>query len=223
MRAAYLHGFLGDPEVWPTSAGVRIALPGHGGGPVLETWDDNVASVARAIGRCDVVVGYSLGGRIATALVAAGYVARAVLISANPGLAESEREPRRAVDAQWATMLRDRGLAAFLDAWEAQPLFASQARVDGHRRNARRRRRLAHDPTQLARVLEVMGAAAMPDYRDHIDQRFQFIVGGDDAKYVAIARSLSDRVTVIDGAGHDPLFEQPDALGRSVSAIVAPD
>lgn len=220
MRAAYLHGFLGDPEVWPTTGGVRIALPGHGGGPVLATWDDNVDAVAHAIGRCDVVVGYSLGGRIATALVVAGHVPRAVLISANPGLSASERGSRRAADAQWAALLRSGGLAAFLDAWEAQPLFANQARVEVHRRDARRRRRLAHDPAQLARVLEVMGAAAMPDYRHHIDQRFQFIVGSGDAKYVAIARSLSANVTVVEDAGHDPLFEQPSALARSLAVTL---
>lgn len=220
MRVAYLHGFLGDPSVWPRGEGMRLALPGHGGGPVLDTWDANVAAVARVIGEADAVVGYSLGGRIATALVAEGYFPRAVVISANPGLADAERGPRREIDAQWAALLRDRGLAAFLDAWEAQPLFASQSRVDRFRRQARRRRRLAHDPAQLARVLEVLSPAEMPDYRGHIDHRFHFIVGADDTKYVAIARALSPSVTVIAGAGHDPLFEQPHTLDRCVSEFV---
>lgn len=223
MRIAYLHGFLGGPEVWPSDDGIRIALPGHGGGPVLGTWAANVEAVARAMGSCDAVVGYSLGGRIAIALVAGGYVPRAVLISTNPGLAEHERSLRGASDAGWAALLRHRGIEAFVDAWEAQPLFATQARVAADRRGARRARRLTLDPDQLALVLEVLSPAQMPDYRREIDQRFRLIVGADDAKYVAIARGLAAHVTPIDGAGHDPLFEQPQRLIQSVADCLKAD
>ena len=68
---------------------------------------------------------------------------RAVLISVNPGIDDAERPARRAHDAAWARLLRERGLDAFLDAWEAQPLFATQARVRADLRAARRARRLA--------------------------------------------------------------------------------
>lgn len=225
VRVAYLHGFLGRPESWsavrPRGEAVHIALPGHGGGPVLDSWGSNVEAVARALGTCDVVVGYSLGGRVAIALVVAGYVSRAVLVSTNPGLANADRGPRRASDARWACLLRERGLAAFIDAWEAQPLFASQVRVPAHTRQARREHRLAHDPEQLARVLEVMSPAEMPDYRSHIDRRFHHIVGADDAKYIAIARSLPAPVSIIEAAGHDPLFEQPAALAGCLDSSLA--
>src|SRR5437899_7474795 len=99
MRCALLHGFAGTPAAWDDvidawqlpSPPLAIALPGHGGGPVLPTWDDNLAVVARAIAGCDVVVGYSLGARVALGLVASGLATFGVLIGVNPGIQDAER------------------------------------------------------------------------------------------------------------------------------------
>ena len=92
MRVALLHGFAGDPGIWSDTlaawraAGhaaelVPIMLPGHGA-PVRPTWGANLASIATT----EIVVGYSLGARIALGLLANGRVRRAVLISVNPGI-----------------------------------------------------------------------------------------------------------------------------------------
>lgn len=223
MRCALIHGFAGEPASWDEVAieGVRIALPGHpGGGPVAEDWNANVARVGAQVGDCDVVIGYSLGARVAMGLVVGSYVPRAILISGNPGIEDAERAARRAGDAAWATLVRERGIAAFIDAWEAQPLFASQARAPAERRAARRARRLALEPEQLARSLETMGLAEMPDYRASIDARFVLVVGADDAKYVAIARALAAPVELVSGSGHDPLLEQPSALTDVLTTVL---
>ncbi len=220
MRCVLLHGFAGDPASWDDVAldAERIALPGHlGGGPVERDWAANLSAIAARIGRCDVVVGYSLGARVAIGLVAGGQVPRGVLISGNPGIADAERAARRAGDAVWAKLARDRGIAAFIDAWQAQPLFATQARAPAERLAARRARRLALDPEQLAHSLEAMGLAEMPDYRAAVDDRFALLVGADDAKYVAIARRLAAPVELIPDCGHDPLLEQPGALAAAVA------
>lgn len=224
MRVGWLHGFLGDPEVWAEvtrqlsadRTDVPLALPGHGGGPVQPTWRANLEVVAAALAGCDVVIGYSLGARVAAGLVAAGAVPRAVLISLNPGISDAERPARRASDATWAARLRTEGLAAFLDAWEAQPLFATAARAPAALRSARRARRLTHDPAQLARSLDVMGLAEMPDYRDEIDARCHVIAGADDPKYVALACALGAPHELIAGSGHDPTLEQPAALAAVI-------
>lgn len=225
MRVAFLHGFAGTPEVWAdVDAGAdahAIALPGHGEDPVQPTWDANLAVVAARIGDADAVVGYSLGARVALGLVATGRARRAVLISVNPGLDDAARPARRVVDAAWAAMLRERGLAAFVAAWEAQPLFATQARVDEARRAARRARRLALDPEQLARSLEVMGLAEMPDYRAAIDERVALIAGADDPKYVQLAAPYAVPRVILPGCGHDPTLEQPAALGRAIASCLA--
>lgn len=221
MRVGCLHGFLGTPEVWGAivARAIAIPLPGHGAAPVQPTWEANLEAVADTLGACDVVVGYSLGARVALGLVASGRIPRAVLISVNPGLDEDARAARRASDAAWARMLRTQGLAAFLDAWEAQPLFATQARVARAALDRRRARREKLDPEQLARSLEVMGLAEMPDYRSHVDARCTLVVGAEDAKYVAIARALPARVEVLADCGHDPTLEQPRALAALLAGV----
>lgn len=226
MRIALLHGFLGDPQIWDETIAawpregddfVRPALPGHGGREsVWGTWDGNLAVVASAIGNADIVVGYSLGGRLALGLVATGRVTRAILVSTNPGLDDAAREERRAADAEWASILREKGIIPFLDVWEAQPLFATRMRAKLSAREGRRARRLSLDAEQMARSLEVMGLAQMPDYRGILDERFAMIVGADDAKYVAIAHRSPCRRVVIADSGHDVTLEQPAALADAI-------
>jgi 2-succinyl-6-hydroxy-2,4-cyclohexadiene-1-carboxylate synthase len=221
VRIALLHGFAGGRWAWDDVVGawprpdelVAIDLP-----PAHGSWNDNVAAVAAAIGEVDLVIGYSLGARIALAVVAGNLAPRAILVSVNPGIADAERPARRASDAQWAKLLRERGIAAFLDAWEAQPLFASQARVPAERLAARRAHRLALDPEALARSLETMGLAEMPDYRG-VRADFALVAGADDTKYLAIARALGRPLRVIADCGHDPLLEQPQALALALAEL----
>ncbi len=229
MRCALLHGFAGTPAAWDDVIAAwqlpdpprAVVLPGHGGVPVQPTWNDNVAAVAQAIGDCDVVIGYSLGARIALGLVANGHVARGVLISVNPGIDDSARAERRAADETWAAMLRDRGVDAFEREWTAQPLFATQARVDADTRRQRQLARASNDPNGLARSLEIMGLAAMPDYRAVIASlRVTLIAGADDAKFVALARATQRPVEIIAGSGHDPTLEQPERLATAIARAV---
>ena len=220
MRVAFIHGFANTADVWSDVRvdvdATYVTLPGHGAELVAPTWDENLELVANAIGNVDVVVGYSLGARVALGLVATKRARRGVLISVNPGIDDDAREPRRVTDAAWAAMLRERGIEAFISAWEAQPLFASQVRADEAKRDARRAKRLALDPEQLARSLEAMGLAEMPDYRRAIDDRVALIAGADDAKYVAIAESFGVRREIIADSGHDPTLEQPARLAEAI-------
>jgi len=232
MRCALLHGFAGTPSAWDDVIAAwqlpepprAIALPGHGGGPVLPTWDENIAAIARDVSSFDVAVGYSFGARIALALLAGGHVSRAVLISVNPGIDDSERQERRNGDLVWCKMLRERGIEMFARVWPAQPLFASQANVPEEKRERRKAERLSLDPEGLARSLEVMGLAGMPDYRPQLPSlagRFSVIVGADDAKFVKIAATIyNTRVTEITGSGHDVTLEQPEPLAKVIARDV---
>ncbi len=230
MTRALLHGFLGDPCVWDgITTGRAIALPGHHDAPIAPTWAENLEAIAREVRGCEVAIGYSLGARVALGLLAIDAVPRVVLISVNPGLPgipgipgadDSARDTRRQHDRIWATRFRSEPLPVVLDAWEAQPLFATQARVAPDILAARRARRQKLDPAALAHSLEAMGLAEMPDYRAAITRdRCTLVVGADDAKYVALARTLDAPVHVIDHAGHDPLLEQPVALAKVLASL----
>src|SRR5688500_16746740 len=232
MRCALLHGFAGDPSAWDEvldawtlrEAPIAVALPGHGLGPVLPTWEDNLNAVAGAIAGCDVVVGYSLGARVALGLVASGRIGHGVLIGVNPGINDSERAQRREFDASWTRLLRTQGVAAFDQAWTRQPLFATQQRVDAIKLQQRRLRRLQHDAEQLARSLEVMGLANMPDYWSAVPahrDRIALIAGADDPKYVAISAGLpAASFETIANCGHDPTLEQPRELAGAIARAV---
>ncbi len=232
MRCGLLHGFAGTPAAWDEvieawvlrEAPIAVALPGHGGGPVLDTWEDNLNAVAGALAGCDVVVGYSLGARVALGLVASGRVAHAVLIGVNPGIADHERAQRREFDAAWAHLLRRDGVDAFHETWTQQPLFATQARVGLVTLERRRAQRMKLDAEQLARSLEVMGVANMPDYWAAIPahrDRIALIAGADDAKYVAISAGLpAASFETIADSGHDPTLEQPRELAAAIARAV---
>jgi 2-succinyl-6-hydroxy-2,4-cyclohexadiene-1-carboxylate synthase len=232
MRCALIHGFAGHPANWDEvidawalpDAPLAIALPGHGGGPVLPTWDENLDAIQRMVAGCEVVVGYSLGARVALGLVASGRSAHAVLIGVNPGIADHERAQRREFDAAWTRLLRTEGVAAFYEAWKAQPLFASQQRIPADKRAERRLRALGQDPEQLARSLEVMGLAGMPDFWSSISahrDRIALLAGADDTKYASIAAGLpAASFETIPASGHDPTLEQPRELAAAIARAV---
>ena len=146
MRCALIHGFAGSPAVWDDVCAawalpeepLAIALPGHGGGEVKDTWEANLDAIAAACAGCDVAVGYSLGARVALGLVASGRIASGVLIGVNPGIADADRDERRQADLAWAQMAGGKGIEAFIETWEQQPLFDTQKRAPAARRAARR-------------------------------------------------------------------------------------
>jgi 2-succinyl-6-hydroxy-2,4-cyclohexadiene-1-carboxylate synthase len=225
-----LHGFAGTPAAWEdvAIAGARaIALPGHGRS-AAGSWDAALDDVAARVERDAIVIGYSLGARVALGLLARDAIAAAILISVNPGIDDDARAQRRADDARWASHIRA-DLPAFLDEWEAQPLFATASRADTARRARRRATRGTLVPAELARALETMSLAAMPDYRDALASRADrahLVAGADDPKFAAIAaaaaaRSPSLGLDVLDGVGHDPTLEAPERLAPVLARALA--
>jgi 2-succinyl-6-hydroxy-2,4-cyclohexadiene-1-carboxylate synthase len=239
MITFLLHGFSGDKSSWdevirhwqPDQPPVAIDLPGHGGCPqVQDGWTANLHAIGHAIGPAladATVVGYSLGARVALGLVVAGLAKRAVLVSVNPGLAAHERPARRASDAEWIQMLRSEGIERFATRWGAQPLFESQSRVPAELRHRRHLVRCAQSTEALARSLEEMGLAAMPDYREALrpfSDRLQLVVGAEDSKFGALAERMVSMAPSIPlhrfaACGHDVPLERPEALGELLSAL----
>lgn len=257
MPIALFHGFTGDRTSWaevcdywqPDQPGGALAteeampldLPGHGriGPAVRQGWRANLEAVHALLTTCIpgvregegelIVVGYSLGARVALGLVAAELADRAVLVSVNPGIDEDERAARRASDAAWAALLRERGIAEFAARWTAQPLFASQARgPDEAARQRRQAVRLAQSAEALAQSLEQMGLAEMPDYRSalpRIAEQLVLVVGERDDKFRALAEQMvavAPRLPlhVIAGSGHDIPLEQPRVLAELLTQVL---
>ncbi len=243
-----LHGFAGAPAAWDAVAaevGERALLaapwlPGHdplpgwfGGG----TFEDAADAITRALPEIHPgpwhLAGYSLGGRAALAMVVRhpALFASACLIGASAGLrSDAERRARRESDALWARMLRERGLRAFLEAWEAQPLFAGQQGLPVAMQDAQRSWREGLDAEGLARSLEWLGLGEMPDLWPALATvrvPVLLVAGARDEKFASLARAMAPEfpdaeARLVAGAGHNVVLEAPEALaGMLLSRIEA--
>ena len=115
-RVALVHGFLGSPADWADvlarlSPGIACDCV-----PLVELGCASVPDAARALAArlerepCDVLVGYSMGGRIALELAATRpeLAPRLVLLGTSPGIEDSDERAHRAAedDARAAEILR---------------------------------------------------------------------------------------------------------------------
>jgi len=229
-----IHGFTGSSASWDAvkrelaSPATLVSPLGHGGGDTLEAsvrnWDDELRRLVAAFPAERVhLVGYSLGARLALgiALTYPHHVERVTLLSGHTGLAtDAERRERRAADARWCSLLEAEGVEGFVNAWEAQPLFASQQSLPAGVRADHRAHRLRHDAEGLTRSLRVTGLAEMPDYAPQLallTMGVTVMAGELDPKFLALGRATSERVrdsrfVVAPGAGHDLLLERPDLV-----------
>jgi 2-succinyl-6-hydroxy-2,4-cyclohexadiene-1-carboxylate synthase len=206
MAITALHGFLGHGSDWDflRDAGFEIstppldAIPPHG----------------------DVLLGYSLGGRLALhALLAGARYRRAIFVSAGLGIEdEAARAARRTADEAWARRFEHDDWQSLMRDWNAQPVFGGHAVARDERE---------YDRAVLAHALRAWSAGALPPVvsRLHeLDIPTLWIAGANDPKYCAeaargAARSRGEAM-IVGGAGHRVPWEAPDALGEAIRSFV---
>lgn len=242
-----LHGFLGCKEDWqlvrtalePRLRVIAVDLPGHGDTHVVRFPEDYSVDGTCALldGLFDrlalrdtILAGYSMGGRIALAYaVHTPQRLRGLLLeSASPGIAgAAERERRRAEDEQRAAALEREGLQAFVEAWERQPLFASQAGVAPELRKIQRDLRLRGDAAAVAASLRAAGTGAQPWLGDHLATLalpVLLVTGSLDSKFETIARQMlavlpDARWTSAAHTGHNVHLENPQFFADALAAF----
>lgn len=244
-----LHGFTGRGSSWaPHLRTFRRAhrtiapdLLGHGRSDApadpdryaVERQAEDLATLLRDLGATPAAVcGYSMGARIALRLAIdhPESVACLVLESPSAGLPDpAERAARRESDERLALTIEREGLAAFVDAWEAQPLFAPHAGLGPAARARLRHERLSHRAAGLANSLRGAGQGAMPPVAGDL--------GGIRAPALVIAGALDSvgrqragtvaagiagaRLDIVPGAGHTPHLEEPAAFRGLVTRFLA--
>ena len=191
MVITCLHGFLGNPRDWDflRDAGFEIETP------PLDAIPD----------RGDILLGYSLGGRLALqALLNGATYNRAILVSTGLGIEdETARATRRASDETWARRFESEDFDSVIADWNAQPVLAGPALA---------RTRDDYDP----RALREWSSGALPPIASRLHELTiptLWIAGARDAKYVAeVHRGASlarGRVAIVDHAGHRVPWEAP--------------
>ncbi|HEY8531765.1 MAG TPA: 2-succinyl-6-hydroxy-2,4-cyclohexadiene-1-carboxylate synthase [Limnochorda sp.] len=246
-----LHGFTGRAAVWRPFLGrlardrlvVAVDLLGHGGSrtvrghPTPERYrmEEQARDLLAILDRMELervdVLGYSMGGRVAlhVAVHHPERVGGLVLESASPGLnSAQERAERRARDEALAEFLEERGIRAFVECWEALPLFASHERLPDRVRWRQRRLRLLGRPAELAASLRGMGTGVQEPLWDRLAQvqaPTLLIVGELDEKFRNLALHMASRlprarVVMVPGAGHTVHLEAPEVFTRQVLAFL---
>jgi 2-succinyl-6-hydroxy-2,4-cyclohexadiene-1-carboxylate synthase len=177
------------------------------------------------------LLGYSMGGRLALYL-ACHYPNRfshLILESSSPGLAsEGERAKRRQEDEALADWIEASGIEAFVNRWEALPLWASQRQLSEAVRQQLRRQRLQNNLVGLANSLRGMGTGAQPSLWPHLPALTVptlLIVGELDGKFVAINQQMvkqlgNGRLHIIPQAGHTTHLERPSAFHTAVTSFL---
>jgi 2-succinyl-6-hydroxy-2,4-cyclohexadiene-1-carboxylate synthase len=178
-----------------------------------------------------VLLGYSMGGRLALHAAFAHRPAALLLIGAAPALDDAfteEMEPRAAratADAALAERIRTLGTEAFAAEWQQLPIIASQQAAPRWWQARRRARRAPELAAVWAASLTSYGPATMPSDWSRLATLHCpvcLVVGEHDAKYLAQNRELlrllpNAELHIIAGAGHAPHLEQPAATAAVLS------
>lgn len=206
MVLTALHGFLGLPSDWDflRDAGFTVETP-----PL-----DSIPPAG------DVLLGYSMGGRLALhALLAGAKYRRAVIISAGLGIEDRvAREERQRTDDRWARMFEKQPWSRVMNEWNAQPVFG------GH---VVKRLERDFDRRELARQLRRWSPGVLPPVSwrlREIDVPVLWIAGERDAKYVAEGRRAigllrNAELWICPDAGHRVPWEQPERFVERLEAI----
>ena len=231
-RVVLVHGFTQTRRCWQPFDELLAATfecrsldaPGHGDAAALALDVPAAAAHLARRGGVGVYVGYSMGGRLCLRL-ALDYPTRVrglVLISASPGIADaSERHERVQHDEALADRIQQIGVAAFVDEWLAQPMFAHLPPANAHRDE-----RLRNTADGLASSLRLAGTGAQEPLWDRLAELTMpvlVIAGSLDEKYLAIGQRMVAAIGAnatfaeITAAGHSAPLEAPQAAVQLVN------
>lgn len=215
----FLHGFLGSPQDWTPMCRLldhpyqTLTLPGHQHTPC------DLAFLEDSISLPTILIGYSLGGRLALQIAKRfpQKILGLILLSTHPGL-EGQHQERLAQDSRWIDILQRQGMHAFLEQWYKQPMFHT---LDLQRIQHRK----PHNPDQLCEVIQKFSPTQLPSMWDSLEKfpfPLLFLFGEHDIKYKPIAKRLNTRfpVEIVPHCGHAIHLEDPALCAKKIAAFI---
>ncbi len=233
-----LHGFTGSAFDWnfliPSLKKeynvYAMDLIGHGNSdcpdnPELYTIDPTISRtdefISKFLGRKPVIIGYSMGGRLALsyAVKYPDKINGLILESATWGIKESNlREGRVDSDKKTAEFILSNDIEKFVDYWMNKNIFASQKRLPGEQLKKIKSQKMKNNKTGLANSLLSSGTGSMPPLHDLINKikvPVLLLTGGLDEKFSQINSEMvkyldNARHLIIRDAGHNVHLEKPE-------------
>lgn len=163
-------------------------------------------------GRRPVLMGYSMGGRLAmnTLSLYPENWSGAILLSAHTGLVDStEKESRLAADREWARRVREEPWADVLRAWNQQTVFADSPSLAGVERLESRREQIAaaFDNWSLGRQVDLKASLG------RFTAPVLWITGEKDEKFTRLGREMTNvfrdcQHIAVPGCGHRVVTEE---------------
>lgn len=240
----FLHGFMGSSGDWQTFLHhlplswnyLTLDLPGHGNSvlPLRReyfSFDGTVQWLDHFFTRTGifphVIMGYSMGGRIAMgyALRYPDRVRGLLLESASPGIPDpASRLERQRWDDEMAKQLRQIPYASFLEKWYRLPVFAHLPETV--RQQLVQKRLSSQHPYRLSFSLRHAGTGRMPYLGEtllHWKGFLGFLAGEWDEKYLRTGLWLKQhrpetRLAICPKAGHVVHLENPAFFLQTISA-----
>jgi 2-succinyl-6-hydroxy-2,4-cyclohexadiene-1-carboxylate synthase len=219
----FIPGFMQPASAWGEVAG-RLDEPAL----LLEhrehSFERRLGEIAAA-GEGALLVGYSLGGRLAlrAALREPDRYAGLVTVGATAGIEESATRSARAdADDRLASWIEAAAIEDVVAIWERQPLFADQPEP---LIEAQRPGRLAQDPADLARLLRTAGQGVLePVWHELLTFQAPLlaIAGARDEGYVGAAQKLAAtapnaRAAIVADAGHAAHLQRPEEVAGLIA------
>ena len=216
----FIPGFMQRGDAWrPVAELLSERYPSALLDHSAHTYESRLAEIAEA-GEGQVLVGYSLGGRLAlrAALRDSGRYAGVITVGATAGIDEpSLRSARAEADGRLASWMEAAPIEDIVGLWERQPLFADQSEALIEEQRAGR---LGQHPADLALLLRTAGQGVLePVWHDlvRLELPLLALAGTRDEGYVRAATRIADiaprgRARMIENAGHAPQLQRPEAV-----------
>ena len=172
---------------------------------------------AQANGEKSILLGYSLGGRLAlhACLSRPDLWKSAIVVGADPGLeSEEEKKLQLARDRNWAERLKREPLEKLVDEWDAQPVF-------GGIENQAPRNLGEMDPQKISQQFLIFSKGIQrnlaPKLAELKNLPILFVSGQKDQKYQVIGEKLAKSFSVINAqviadAGHRVPWENTESF-----------
>ncbi len=242
LSFVFLHGFLGQPSDWDLIIqNLRTEFPQYNYLSVdyfnspplspkmdLKKWSENFVDFLGAeFGNFPVVlVGYSLGGRLALQALK-NFPDRfpfIFLVSTNPGFLATEvdeRKHRLQEDQKWSQRFLDDDWKSLIKDWNAQQVF--QGSIEEPERVSSNYKR-----DLLSKAIIKWSVANQEDLRSLLithQKKITWIVGDLDKKYIQLTKEIFKvcpdmNYSICPNSSHRVLIDNPTELSRSINRIL---